>query len=516
LLVTPVFSFFLLVYLIVHQIGLVGCDKLGTTTKAVSIVVGIFLMIAWIPGFTLGFYSLAAYEACTMTPQTDAAQELCIQNRINAFAPISAWTVFCIWGTWVAFRHFSIKDSYEPEGERSRVRRLKEMSVDIEVRPGLRGDPSAQPGHITTAFELYTFLKGKMRHIRAASIIAFILCGGTVGIVRGAVVRTDQTVQGLSDSAVVYQQVNFILSTVFFTGMFMVFYATFAFIIVSYLHQVNFVRELTYSMDDQKRSRRIRINAEDIKQLRAWEECRRLAVEELTSSNSILNAMFTPSMWLCALGSILMSGYLVYSKLFQTGNNISSSFSTFSAAVVVLLVLSVGFMACAIVVAQIAQKHFKRHTALVAQKTFDIARKIDEYYTNEGDDDLGAVGNVQSWGGGGPTSFYANDPPSPVGGYGTTSLRIEVPNRRESNVSQGSSTKVTGNEISIAEMEQVFASLHSLSAFLTATQPRPLILGIELRHVRFVVVFVLLVSGIVLFVSLMVAFKNQHCGRLRG
>ena len=323
LLVTPVFSFFLLVYLIVHQIGLVGCDKLGTTTKAVSIVVGIFLMIAWIPGFTLGFYSLAAYEACTMTPQTDAAQELCIQNRINAFAPISAWTVFCIWGTWVAFRHFSIKDSYEPEGERSRVRRLKEMSVDIEVRPGLRGDPSAQPGHITTAFELYTFLKGKMRHIRAASIIAFILCGGTVGIVRGAVVRTDQTVQGLSDSAVVYQQVNFILSTVFFTGMFMVFYATFAFIIVSYLHQVNFVRELTYSMDDQKRSRRIRINAEDIKQLRAWEECRRLAVEELTSSNSILNAMFTPSMWLCALGSILMSGYLVYSKLFQTGNNIS-------------------------------------------------------------------------------------------------------------------------------------------------------------------------------------------------
>lgn len=68
-------------------------------------------------------------------------------------------------------------------------------------------------------------------------------------------------------------------------------------------------------------------------------------------------------------------------------------------------------------------------------------------------------------------------------------------------------------ELSLVTMEQIYASLHSLCTFMIANQPRPLILGIELRHVRFVIVFVLLVSGNVLFVSLMVAFKSGQCGK---
>eukprot|EP00658_Telonema_sp_P-2_P008361 TRINITY_DN13148_c0_g1_i1.p1 TRINITY_DN13148_c0_g1~~TRINITY_DN13148_c0_g1_i1.p1 ORF type:complete len:114 (+),score=22.78 TRINITY_DN13148_c0_g1_i1:339-680(+) len=67
------------------------------------------------------------------------------------------------------------------------------------------------------------------------------------------------------------------------------------------------------------------------------------------------------------------------------------------------------------------------------------------------------------------------------------------------------------NRMSLKDMEACHAALASLSNYLISNQPRPLFLGIQLRNVRYMVVFVLLASGNMMFIALMVAFKQGQC-----
>ncbi|CUG94085.1 GPI-anchored surface protein, putative [Bodo saltans] len=532
ILTTPVLSPFLLIYLLIYQFCLVGVRRLSAQAKAVTAVLAIFLSIAWVPVLTSTLYFL---EASHREGSVDA---------VNAFAPPATFFIFCAWGSVVAFRHFSISDSYEPETERSNVRRLKDIEVDPPLlvlrashvpaelreqqlqqqqeevvssplfpRNGVehgevnstrssadfsrssppRGEAQSCKYEITNALQLYQVLKGDLKHTFMATSTAVVLSAATVSIV-----RTKAIEQSGDDE---YSEALYVLSTFFFCGMFLVFYSTFAFIITIYLHQVSFIRSLTYALDDNAppRQRVVVVEGMHLKQLRAWEECRRLAVEELTNPKSILNAVFTPSMWLSALGTISIFTYLVVRLLFQR-----QSYGQLSIASTILLTALIGFMACAIGVAKVAQKHFKRHSALIAQKTFDIARQIDVYHTNleQGieDEEEESVGgrrvsrvlamslNRNAGGGGGVGGGNI------AGSHGSRSASPAEPS------------------VSLAAMEQIYASLHSLCTYMIANQPRPLILGIELRHVRFVVVFVMLISGNVLFVSLMIAFKSNHCG----
>lgn len=530
ILTTPVLSPILLIYLLIYQFCLVGVRRLSAQAKAVTAVLAIFFAIAWVPVVTTTLYFL------------DASHQEGNVDAVNAFAPPATFFIFCFWGSVVAFRHFSISDSYEPETERSNVRRLKDIEVDppllvlrsahvpeelrlqqrlqdeevissplfpgnvvesgggsnstrssadfVRQPPGPKAQSPPQPSkyEITNALQLYQVLKGDLRHTFAATSIAVVLSAATVSIVRTKAI--DQ--QGEDQ----YSSALYVLSTYFFCGMFLVFYSTFAFIITMYLHQVSFIRALTHALDDNAppRQRVVIVEGMHLKQLRAWEECRRLAVEELTNPKSILNAVFTPSMWLSAMGTIAIFTYLVVRLLFQR-----QSYGQMSIATTILLTALIGFMACAIGVAKVAQKHFKRHSALIAQKTFDIARQIDVYHTNleQGIEDE----EEESVGGRRVSRVLAMSL-----NRGTGQLEGNGPQRSSFNES------AVASSVSLAAMEQIYASLHSLCTYMIANQPRPLILGIELRHVRFVVVFVMLISGNVLFVSLMIAFKSNHCG----
>lgn len=547
ILTTPVLSPILLIYLLIYQFCLVGVRRLSAQAKAVTAVLAIFFAIAWVPVVTCTLYFL------------DASEDEGSVDVVNAFAPPAAFFIFCFWGSVVAFRHFSISDSYEPETERSNVRRLREIEVDppllvlrsshvpeelrqqqrqqeeeihssplfpgaIESGGTLLGRQSSrsssasftrarqsdngadQPKYdtsdasntskyeITNALQLYQVLKGDLRHTFVATSAAVVLSAATVTIVRTKAIEQHGGNQ--------YSDALYVLSTFFFCGMFLVFYSTFAFIITMYLHQVKFIRSLTYALDDNAppRQRVVVVEGMHLKQLRAWEECRRLAVEELTNPKSIINAVFTPSMWLSALGTVTIFTYLVVRLLFQR-----QSYGQVSISLTILLTALMGFMACAVGVAKVAQKHFKRHSALVAQRTFDIARQIDVYHTNleqgieeEEEESIGGrrvsrvvamslQRNMMEASGNSPRASSAAGWKQPEGG-------------------------ASAGAVSLVAMEQIYASLHSLCTYMIANQPRPLILGIELRHVRFVVVFVMLISGNVLFVSLMIAFKSNQCG----
>lgn len=562
LLCTPFGSPIIFCYLLVYQFCLVGAENLSVQAKGVTAVAAIFFAIAWVPVVSVILYCVGH----------DHDQN----DFVNAFAPLGALSIFCLWGSVVAFRHFSIRDSYEPETERSAVKRLKDIAIEpplvvrgadvpVELReqlvndarsshgggsgafapPGSPANQTSQffmppsgsmfgygkynasssnpqskthqqqsstfPGadasslfptdsqlpsrhgqvllHATDALQLYQVLKGPVEHTVRATLISVVLSATTVSIVRTEGIR----VQSASGE---YSEVLYALSTFFFSGMFLVFYSTFALVITIYLHQVSFIRRLTYAVDDNVagRLRPVRIETMHLKQLRAWEACRRLAVEELTSPKSILNAIFTPSMWLSAVGTVSIFSYLVARLLFQR-----QDYGQVSISLTILMVVLVGFMMCSIGVAKIAQKHFKRHSALIAQKTFDVARRIDVYLTNadQGIDDPSMMFQAElgnSSRGIDATTATAAGSGGVVGGAGSSAAATQ------------------GNNLSLNMMEQVYASLHSLCTFIIANQPRPLILGIELRHVRFVVVFVMLISGNVLFVSLMVAFKSGDCG----
>lgn len=230
---------------------------------------------------------------------------------------------------------------------------------------GLRAD---QIDTIYNGLELYIHLKGETPYATVAAVVTLVLAAGTVGLVRTITAHDEQ-------------DILYVLSTIFFCGMFLVFYSTYAFIIVTYMHQVKFIQRLTTSIfgdQDMNEALQIaRINPYNMSHIRAWEAVRRLAVLEITNPYSVLNAVFTPSLFLSAISSMLIVVYLVIRLFFMSG-----AVGQFILTLLVLLVLQSGFMMIVMYVAKLAQRHIKLHTSIIAQKTYEIARLIDERYSD--------------------------------------------------------------------------------------------------------------------------------------
>ena len=470
---TPFLSPIYLPLLLIYQFCLVGHERLSKQAIAVTAVLAILLGIAWIPIINVALLSPALDGLHSM----NATHTQIIETQVNAITPLVVYVIFMCWASFVAFKHFSLADSYEPDEERSSVRMLADITLDDPLfRCEMR---DAKP--IATALDLYQHLKGPMPHTRKATFMSVLLAGATVTLVRvitGGPLGNDQC------------YIIYVLTTVFFTGMFLVFYFAFAFVITLYLHQVYFIKRLTFAIEPPSSDCDVvTIQVWDIKQLRSWEECRRLGVDALTSPTSVLNSFFTPSMWLAALSSVAIIAYLVASLLFEEQKPGPVAITS-----IIILCVMLGFLGCCIVVAKSAQKHFKNHTALIAYKTFDVARRIDEYYTRIQD---GLTGNDDDH-----------------GSIDTPREMLQTLMRRNSNMlktTEQGQGQLAKDEASLMTLESVHATLQSLCTFMTANQPRPLLLGIELRHVRFVVVFILILSANILFISLMVAFKQGKC-----
>jgi hypothetical protein len=115
-------------------------------------------------------------------------------------------------------------------------------------------------------------------------------------------------------------------------------------------------------------------------------------------------------------------------------------------------------------------------------------------------------------------SFGADDDMLPLGYTSGNSTSSFSGRRHHNNRHKAAEERQAGlaltmwvNRMSLKEMEACHAALASLSNFLISNQPRPLFLGIQLRNVRYMVVFVLLASGNMMFIALMVAFKQGQC-----
>lgn len=218
---------------------------------------------------------------------------------------------------------------------------------------------------ITNALELYVHLKGRPKYIKMAALSAFTLAGATVTIVR--------TLTGKQNS----QDPLWFLSTAFFCGMFLVFYSVFAFIITMYLNQVRFIQRLTSAIVGDRNSGIAWVRAHNLSHLRAWEAVRRLAVLEITNPDSVLNSLFTPSMFLSSLACLIIAAYIILRLLFEM-----VEVGPFIMTLLVLFVLLLGFMILVTGVANYAQSHLKLHTSIIAQKTYEIAKLIDEKYSD--------------------------------------------------------------------------------------------------------------------------------------
>ena len=310
-----------------------------------------------------------------------------------------------------------------------------------------------------------------------------------------------------------YQGAPFVLSTVFFTGMFTVFYSAFAFVLVLYMDQVRIVWNLTFlasgqknslpggpespdpngrprhQLDDDEHTRYLsagrsmlfredsvseysaeshtatRLQPYNISHVRAWDEVRRIAAFNISSPDSVLNSYFTPTVYVVCILFIGCYLYIVVRFVFAVGTAGPILFMTAFLICIFLL-----YLRLVLGVAKRARKHFKLHSVIMARITFDVASEID----------------LRTW-------------------------------RHQHNMDRLDLRRQGLRDYTIAELHSLYLSFSSLRSHMEATSPRPLILGIEQRHVKFAVAYLLLLSAVVMFFALMRAINaNDECGKRVG
>lgn len=129
-----------------YQLCLVS-GKLTIKACVVTYIALVFFAVAWIPWVNFALYLKTRHDT---TGDTETA--------VNGIAPIVGLYIFCAWGFVVAFRHFSIADSYEHEYDRASIRHLKGVALDPPVV--VDGETRDSREILTNAFTLYRYLKG--------------------------------------------------------------------------------------------------------------------------------------------------------------------------------------------------------------------------------------------------------------------------------------------------------------------------------------------------------------------
>lgn len=504
--------------LAVLLVPIYGCLMEGPMSPKMIVVMSVlwvFCAVAWVPYVNLGvyfrLYNQLDYKAVSSCIGTDT------RDQVNGLAPAITFAIFCAWGVYIAFRHFAIADSYEKEEDRSDVQRLQTFVIEPpavyyeDIEEG--GVTSRKKRLVSNALQLYAHLKGQPMYGHIAAIAAVLLAGGTAAaariIPRYVSDKDPYTPVNVSVDSVNISCKNFtlvgeypqfelmgqslaeyiyIFSTIYFCGMFLVFYMTLSFVIIIYLHQMMFIRRITYAADEKINTKRKSMAIAAVKvpnpsHLRAWDEVRRVALLEMTNSKSLLNSFFTPAMVLSAVCSVFISAYLIVSVLFKR-----SSVGQLAVVMIALLLIFVTFMMVVVAIAKVSQRHMKRHTTIVARNAFDIARELDRMTTNRNEG-------------------------MPLDAHQSKAARRVVSqalNFTDAALTEGETLPGFDDTTQIDRLEEVLHSVSSLCTYMVANQPRPLILGIQLRYVRYVVVYVLLISAILIFFALMLAFK-RHC-----
>jgi hypothetical protein len=406
---------------LIYQFCLV--EKLSYSGRFVTLIASVFFAVGWIPLVNIIVYAtqLAKYNYCEdlryfwfnatyhhhRNPD-EIIDEYKIEDRINGIAPIVLFVIFCLWALWVAWRHFSIRDSYEALSERQHIQHLKTFEITYSDQD------TPIPG-ISNAFHLYLRLKGaRPPGVGPGSIFTLVFTAGIVSALR--LVDTSNEKAQNEFSTLLYG-----LATASFVGIFFVFYSVLTAVVISFFHEVRLIRNLNECLPDHEQYKSARqrdskstlqnfsasgtggsssgilvgegggspdsdltlqkvpqLSPVNISHIRAWDEVRRVAVSELTSSSSVFQSLFTPTLTINALGSICSYGYLVGRFFFisssQTGKAV---WGGFTGSLVVFGSTMFLFLVVLVIIARSARKEFKRHTALICRITFQVSQSRD-------------------------------------------------------------------------------------------------------------------------------------------
>lgn len=575
-----------------------GCyvhGKLSPLARVVTTVVCVFFAIAWIPFANLVLYYL----------ELTKADRNVTSNEINGLAPIATLVIFWLWGTVVTYRYYSIDDAYEQERDRRSVQRLK----DYRLRPPIRCSPPktatgltallsldsgtdsdderdldkaaahATPdggsddfaatqallkkGKLEDAFDLFLVLKRQSPYETVTALV-FGLGMSAVTVTAARVFEYTRPPQDVANNPGYFKQPLYILSTIYFSGMFFVFYTALAFVVILYRQHTRLVFNLTFMAkgsdpldegfdedddhfiagtvggagaampnrvlhdsirrqgsdmfagppmrnsrvaqgiasdptnyggeappkfdDGQSASMLSRIESMEgtprftsadsgrgmtrgglveelerynLSHIHAWDECRRVAVDQIASPNSVLNSFFTPTIGIAVLGFIGLFSYVMVRLLFTCRTQSSKDddiedmgcVGPFFIVSACLLLLFAIYLVVIVYQAKRTRRHFKYHDVVIAKIAFDVARELDHFLSEY--------------------QRYNHD-----------------------------------NPVYVKQLEFLFNSVTSLRALMEATSPRPLILGIEQRHVRYAVTYLLIASSALLFFSLLNALHR--------
>jgi hypothetical protein len=570
-----------LVFTLVYQVGCV-VGKLTPTARVATFVLCVFFAIAWIPFACLLLY----YFHATDLQRGD------IGVQINGLVPICTLAIFYVWGSGVAFRVYSIDASYEEEQDRQAVIRLKQFSIVPAVR--IRSKQHRDMADVTDAYELYTALK---RENPANATTVALVVGCALSAVATTAARVTQYVTAKGHDYDWNDEPAFTLTTIYFAGMFLVFFSTFAFVATLYVNHNRIVWLLTFlfsgaghvetsgetaarlmllegsrsptdttgaaspasrvqqrgineadSEDEEnvptvnasptrrafpaigsssgadsvfatsseysflggnsaptmqrdeafyrdqiatggsvmfrhvQRSKTVMEAQPDgpggflpgadiaagptavtsmlpynLAHIRAWDEVRRVAAAYIASPDSTLNAFLTPTMWFAALGTA--AGYLYLVITFAVSFH---SIGPFNVSVAVQIVCFAVFIFAMVFIAKKARRHFKLHNVIIARITFDVACELEARV--------------------------------PLVQQGIENVRDRRPGMEK---------------LELSDLTRLYDSLLALLSFMDSTSPRPLILGIEQRHLRHAVAYALLFSGAVLGVALLRVMRHD-------
>ena len=482
----PILSPFYLFGITCYQCCLV--EKLTTRAKTISLIAAVFFSVAWIPYLNVIIYftMLTPEQRDGHGSSSDASAARAydgvgIEHKINAFTPLALFYIFCVWGLVVAFRHFSIADSYEDVKDRQQLRHLKTIELTRTA-----ADQTTLPEEIHTAFDLYWYLKGnEPPHVGKAAIATLVFTAAVVTTARDSYMKSSRE-EFDRMFAHTGTRLLFILSTIDFCAIFFVFFCTLAGVIITFLHELRLLTNLYQCLPDlegfeslQRRNSgglsmtqsmfgssttsasfavlrdraQLALCPTNISHLRAWDEVRRVCVFELTHHRSVFQSVFAPTIVLNVLGFVGCYIYLVVRILFQNQpfGNFTESFAVFAGTMILYLALIIGF-------ARNAHKKFEAHTTRIAKITFDASRQFDAALKH----------HLQSYGG-----------------------------------------ENIGHKQISAERSSLLSSLTAMRTYMISNPPQIRILSFELRYIQFAALFFFLVNGNLMFFALMIAIRTQ-------
>jgi hypothetical protein len=224
--------------------------------------------------------------------------------------------------------------------------------------------------------------------------------------------------------------------------------------------------------------------------LSAWNEVRKQAADSIASDYSILNSFLQPTLVLAGPGAVFcLSLYLAIRILFlpdsATGSNPLGIFTIVAASLDFIFLVYLVLIYSA---ASEARGHFKTHETIIARIAFDVARDLEHAVRRRSQGTL-------------------------VEGGGGVNEAASVYREKEARLLQNGKVSGIAHEPprDPVVLQRLFDSVNSLSNHLQTNSPRPLFLGVRTASAKWILVFSLAVTALLLFFGLLRAQRQGSC-----